>query len=137
MFVDSCTFKSKSGKVYTRHLLRHGYRIGKKVFKKTLCNLSDRSESEISALKIAFEYKDNVSGLKDLISGGYETGKFVGPICLLDQVAENLGIKDALGDSKNAKLILWLIYARLIDQGSRLSATRLAGIPPPAPRAPA
>ena len=37
-----------------------------------------------------------------------------------------MGITSVLGSSKSALMILWLVFARLIDQGSRLSASRLA-----------
>ena len=45
---------------------------------------------------------------------------------LLYQVATKLGITAALGDSDEARLALWQIIARTLDQGSRLSAARLA-----------
>ena len=45
---------------------------------------------------------------------------------MLYQIATHLGITQALGYGKNALLALWLIMARLIDQGSRLAAVRLA-----------
>jgi len=42
-------------------------------------------------------------------------------------MARQLGITDALGSSRQGKLALWQVIARVIDQGSRLSAVRLAG----------
>ena len=45
---------------------------------------------------------------------------------MLYQIANHLGITQALGYGKNAILALWLIMARLIEQGSRLAAVRLA-----------
>ena len=44
----------------------------------------------------------------------------------MHQLAKRLGLVKALGHSREAKLILWLIYATLIEPGSRLSAVRLA-----------
>jgi len=41
-------------------------------------------------------------------------------------VARELGIADALGHTRAGKLALWQVIARVIDQGSRLSAVRLA-----------
>lgn len=38
-----------------------------------------------------------------------------------------MGIVDALGKSRDGKLALWQVIARVIDQGSRLSSVRLAG----------
>ena len=41
-------------------------------------------------------------------------------------MARQLGIQAALGSTRQGKLALWQIIARVIDQGSRLSAVRLA-----------
>ena len=43
----------------------------------------------------------------------------------MHRLAKRCGILDALGDSFHGKLALWLIIARILEQGSRLSATRL------------
>ena len=45
---------------------------------------------------------------------------------MVHAVARELGIADALGHTRAGKLALWQIIARVIDQGSRLSAVRLA-----------
>jgi transposase len=42
-------------------------------------------------------------------------------------VVRRSGVVDALGSTRAGKLALWQIIARVIDQGSRLSAGRLAG----------
>ena len=42
-------------------------------------------------------------------------------------MARQLGITDALGSSRQGKLALWQVIARVINQGSRLSSVRLAG----------
>jgi len=42
-------------------------------------------------------------------------------------MARQLGIVEALGNSRQGKLALWQVISRVIDQGSRLSAVRLAG----------
>jgi hypothetical protein len=41
-------------------------------------------------------------------------------------VARRLGIEQALGTTREGELALWQVMARVIDQGSRLSAVRLA-----------
>src|SRR5262249_30956406 len=41
-------------------------------------------------------------------------------------VARRLGIEQALGTTREGKLALWQVIARVINQGSRLSAVRLA-----------
>ena len=54
-------------------------------------------------------------------------GLSVGAVLALSAVAKRLGIDKALGNSQQAKRALWQVLARCIDQGSRLSAVRLAG----------
>jgi transposase len=46
---------------------------------------------------------------------------------LLEQAGRRLGLVAALGSGRQGKLALWQVLARVIDQGSRLSAVRLAG----------
>ena len=41
-------------------------------------------------------------------------------------MAKRIGIETALGTERAGKLALWQVMARAIDQGSRLSAVRLA-----------
>lgn len=53
-------------------------------------------------------------------------GQPVGDILLLNAVAERIGLADALGRDREGRLALWQVIARAIDQGSRLSAVRLA-----------
>jgi transposase len=43
-------------------------------------------------------------------------------------IAQKLGIISALGHDQQAKLAIWQICARVIEQGSRLSAVRMANI---------
>ena len=126
MFIDSCTYKDRYGKKRTRILLRHGYREEGKVKLKTIANISHCTEEEIEAIKIALKEKKNLPALKELSQSEIENGKFAGSICTLHQIARKLGFIAALGESQEAKQILWLIFARLLEQGSRLSATRIA-----------
>ena len=51
----------------------------------------------------------------------------MGAVWLIHDIAKQIGIVDALGPSREGKLTLWQVIARVIDQGSRLSAVRLAG----------
>ena len=50
----------------------------------------------------------------------------MGGVYTVYQVAKQLGIVKALGTTPNASLALWQITARVLEQGSRLSAVRLA-----------
>jgi hypothetical protein len=56
-----------------------------------------------------------------------QQGLSIGAAFALHSVAKRLGIDRALGNSEDAKQALWQVLARVIDQGSRLSAVRLAG----------
>ena len=62
MFVDSCTYTA-NGKKYTRHLLRESYRREGKVRHRTIANLSQCSEEEIQAIKLALKHKANLHQL--------------------------------------------------------------------------
>jgi hypothetical protein len=46
---------------------------------------------------------------------------------LIFDIAKRLGITEALGNSRQGTRALWQVIAGVIDQGSRLSAARLAG----------
>ena len=62
----------------------------------------------------------------DLSRMTYQTGKTVGSCLVVDKLLNELGISTALGKSNMADLVKWLIFARLNEQGSRLSSVRLA-----------
>ena len=53
-------------------------------------------------------------------------GLSFGAVWTVYHVARRLGIEQALGTTREGKLALWQVIARVIDQGSRLSAVRLA-----------
>lgn len=128
MYLDSSTVRSPSGKSYTRYLLRESYRKGGKVQHRTIANLSSCSAEEIEAIRLALRHKDNlkeVASLKEDLS--FKQGLSVGAVWTVFELARQLGIVDALGPSRQGKVALWQVIARVIDQGSRLSAVRLAG----------
>jgi transposase len=129
MFVARNTSRSSSGKIYQSVLLRESYREGKKVKKRTVANLSHCSEEEINAISCALKNKGSKTQDSKIPCGNAEfeliQGRSVGGVYVLYAIAERLGIVSALGTSFHAKLALWLIIARILEQGSRLSATRL------------
>jgi len=55
-----------------------------------------------------------------------KAGKITGSLHVAVELMKRVGITDALGSSRKAALCAWLIFARLIEQGSRLSSVRLA-----------
>lgn len=127
MFIDS----SKTilgGKTYTRHLLRDSYRdkADGKVKHHTLANLSHCPVAEIEAIKLALANKGNLAALRNIRDIKSRQGLRIGVVYTLKTVAERIGLAKALGPTQRGKLALWQIMARLMDQGSRLSAVRLA-----------
>ena len=126
MYVDSATIK-RGNKTYHRHLLRESYRDENgRVQHRTVLNLSGCTEAEVAALKLAFKHKDKLVSMLSLDSIETKLGKRVGAAWALSEVAKRIGITAALGNDRQAKLALLQVLARVIDQGSRLSAVRLA-----------
>jgi hypothetical protein len=126
MYIDTSRI-TRGGKTYTRHLLRESYRAHGKVLHRTIANVSQCSEAEIAALRLALRHKEDLEylgTLQDAIT--LKQGLSFGAVWTVYQVARRLGIAQALGTTREGKLALWQVIARVIDQGSRLSAVRLA-----------
>jgi len=126
MYIDTSRI-TRGGKTYTRHLLRESYRAHGKVLHRTIANVSQCSEAEIAALRLALRHKEDLGHLgtlQDAIT--LQQGLSLGAVWTVYQVARRLGIAQALGTTRAGKLALWQVIARVIDQGSRLSAVRLA-----------
>ena len=129
MFVDSSTSRL-GGKTYTRCLLSESYREDGKVKHRTLANLSHCKPEEVEAIRLALKHKADLSRLlasNDERGMELKQGLSIGSVWLLSQLARELGIVAALGSDRQAELALWQVIARAPDQGSRLSAVRLAG----------
>jgi len=126
MYVDTSTVQQK-GRTYTRHLLRESYREDGKVRHRTIANLSRCSEQEIEAIKLALRHKGTLRELVPLEDSlELRQGPSIGAVWLLYSLAKELKIVEVLGTGRQGKLALWQVIARIIDQGSRLSAVRLA-----------
>jgi transposase len=132
MYVDKSTVKNK-GKTYTRYLLRESKRHGSKTIKTTLLNITDWGEQTCEAIRFVLGNKKRWNELGchafDLSKINHiqlKQDKPVGDVWLLHQMAMRNGLIAALGDSREGRLALWQVFARIIDQGSRLSAVRLA-----------
>src|SRR5712671_3014358 len=126
MYIDTSHI-TRGDKTYTRHLLRESYRANGKVLHRTIANVSQCSAAEIEALRLALRHKENLEHLgtiQDAIT--LQQGLSFGAVWTVYQVARRLGIAQALGTTREGKLALWQVIARVIDQGSRLSAVRLA-----------
>ena len=127
MYVE--TIISRHGeKTYTCHLLRETYREGREVKHRTMANLSACSPKQIEAIRLALRHADDLTELCAVSEAvSLRQGQSVGAVWVVFDLARQLGIAKALGTSRQGKLALWQVIARVIDQGSRLSAVRLAG----------
>src|ERR671931_2080251 len=126
MYIDTSRI-TRGGKTYTRHLLRESYRAHGKVLHRTIANVSHCSEAEIEAMRLALRHKEALEQLGTIQEAiTLQQGMSFGAVWTVYQVARRLGIEQALGTTREGKLALWQVMARVIDQGSRLSAVRLA-----------
>src|SRR6201997_1961519 len=126
MYIDTSHI-TRGGKTYTRHLLRESYRAHGKVLHRTIANVSHCSAAEIEAMRLALRHKEaleHLGTIQDAIT--LKQGLSFGAVWTVYQVARRLGIEKALGTTRDGKLALWQVMARVIEQGSRLSAVRLA-----------
>lgn len=124
MFIE----KVKSQGKYACYLLRETYREEGKVKHRTIANLSQCGEETITAMKLALKHKEDLSHLTAINEAiSLRQGLSVGAVWTIYQLARQLGLADALGHTREGKLALWQVIARVIAQGSRLSAVRLAG----------
>ena len=124
MYLDISLLR-KNGRTYKRVLLRESYREQGKVKKRTIANLSACSEQEIAAIKLALRHKNDLSEVASVTEGlTLRQGPSIGAVWLVYKIASRLGVSAALGNLRQGKLALWQIIARVIDQGSRLSAVR-------------
>ena len=127
MYIVETTRPGPNGTVYRCVLLRRSYRDGEKVKNRTIANLSHCTPQEIEALRLALRYKDDLAVLGSVRTAlELQEGLSVGAVCTLYHVARQLGLDRALGTHFAGKLALWQVIARVLDQGSRLSAVRLA-----------
>ncbi len=104
-------------------LLRESFRQNGKVKNRTLANLSPWPAARIEALRRLL--RGEFDQAADL-SLAPQLGPVFALLFVLKRMAEGLGIAAVLGHSRLAKLGLFLVWARVAHQGSRLSAVRWA-----------
>ena len=126
--VERREWRSSNRRTYVTILLRHSYRQGGKVQKRTIANLTHCPAEDVAAIELALEHKHDLSALGSLQDVQLQEGLSVGAVWAVYQVAKRLGIEKALGADFAGKLALWQVIARVIEQGSRLSAVRLAQV---------
>jgi len=123
--------KSKQGnKVYEKILLRESYREpggGRSAVKKrTLLNLTKYPSDVVQAIELALKHRKNLSALTSIKDVRLQQGLSVGGVYTVFQIARQLGIEKALGMNQAGKMAMWQVIARVLFQGSRLCAVRLA-----------
>ena len=117
MYIDTVPNRNSPPAV----LLRESRREGKVIRKRTLANLSHWEPARVEALRRALRGE-----FDHLPEGDPICGTVFGLLFALKTIAEELGISRALGSARWAKLALFLVLARVANQGSRLSAVRWA-----------
>ena len=127
MYVDRCVYTTKYGVTHVRYLLRESFRDNGKVMHRTVLNLTPYGQETALAIQLALTHRREFAQLARQMPGAtVGQGRSIGAVWVLLQLANELGFVDALGPTRQGKLALWQIFARAIDQGSRLSAVRLA-----------
>ena len=114
MFIQRTQRKS-SGKVYHSVVLMENYREGKKVRHRTIATLTKWPEQLVNDLEKLLKGKAVIS-MDDM---ELSIGKSYGAIQVIKHIADQLGISQALGNSKQAKLAMVQIAGRIITQQSR------------------
>jgi len=114
MFIQRTQRKTKD-KVYHSVALIENYREGKKVRHRTIATLTKWPKHIVDDLEKILK-GNAVFSIDDL---NLSNGKSFGAIEVVRQVAQKLGIMQALGNSKQAKLAMVQIAGRIITQQSR------------------
>ena len=128
MYVARASWPSSNGQSYQSIYLRESYRDGPHVRKREIANLTHCDPKEIAAIELALQFKDNFAALGSLDNIQLRQGLSVGAVWTVYQVARHRGIDKALGQEFAGQLALWQVLARVLEQGSRLSAVRLAQV---------
>src|SRR5579871_2863882 len=126
MHIARATWPSANGKAYQSIYLRESYRDGNRVRKRNIANLTHCDPREIAAIELALQCKGNLAVLGSLDKIQLSQGLSVGAVWTVWETARRLGIEQALGPGFAGQLALWQVVARVLEQGSRLSAVRLA-----------
>jgi transposase len=126
MYISRASWPSSNGKTYPSVYLRESYRDGDHVRKRNIANLTHCDPKEIAAVELALQFKGNLAVLGSLDKIQLTQGPSVGAVWIAFEMARRLGIDQALGNGFAPQLALWQVLARVLEQGSRLSAVRLA-----------
>jgi hypothetical protein len=103
-----------------------------RVMHRTMANLSRLPEELVEVIErwCRGERAEGAQGKpgerKGAVGGELRMEPCYGVLCGLHEVARRMGLVEALGPGRMARLALFLIYARVARQGSRLGAARWA-----------
>ncbi len=114
MFIQRTQCKAKD-KVYHSVVLMENYREGKKVKHRTITSLTKWPKQIVDDLEKLLKGKSVIS-MDDM---ELSNGKAYGAIQVIHHIADDLGISQALGKSKQAKLAMVQIAGRIIARQSR------------------
>jgi len=128
MYISRAAWPSSNGKTYQSIYLRESYRDGDHVRKRDIANLTHCDPQEIAAIELALRFKGNLAALGALDKIQLSQGLSIGAVWVIVEAARRLGIEQALGGGFAGQLALWQVVARVLEQGSRLSAVRLAQV---------
>lgn len=112
--------KKKVGtKIYETLLLVEGFRAGKKVRHKTVANLSKFPEHIVTAIENAVtgESKPSFNKLPQ------RCGKNFGGLFSMLEIAKRIGIDEILGSEPMGRFAMFMIFGRILTQGSRRHLT--------------
>jgi len=130
MFIAKIVSKGKKGKAYTSLLLRESYRVGSTVKSKTLAVLTHLPAHVLQAVRRALaQPSDSLAKLAETSDGALRLrqAQSFGAVWTVDQLAQRLGIKKALGVTWEAELSYWQVLARVLRPATSLLAmVRLA-----------
>ena len=130
MFIAEVTSKGKHGKSYTSRLLRESYRVGSAVKSRTLAVLTRLPAHVLAAVRRAIaQPADSLSEVAEASASSLRlrTAESFGAVWVVDQLAQQLGLKTALGVTRPAELAYWQVLARVLRPGTSLLAmVRLA-----------
>lgn len=130
----------QNGREYSSVLLVHGERVPAKrrpgrpradekprttVVHRTIANLSSMPPELIALIERFCQAQRNGESIE---SGGGEPviGASYGPLATMLALARELGIERSLGRTRHGRLALFLVLARVLHRGSRLSSVRWA-----------
>ena len=130
MFIAEIRSKGRKGKFYSSILLRESYRVGSKVKSKTLAVLTHLPAQILAAVRRALDHPSD--SLTQLAEASHDAlrlrqAESFGALWTVDQIAQQLAIKKALGVTRQAQLSYWQVLARVLRPGTSLLAmVRLA-----------